>query len=364
MGNKCNKILFNNDCCYKGISMRLLYCVFFFYASMLSAAEYIYPVASLNNGEIILCIHQYTPTNIELLSFNTQTHQTEQILWSVFNPAGLQILPDNSGFSFIDNGRLRIKSFQKRSPKSIDFDEPLFGINSVHWIDNHSCYCNAQYNNNFALFELHDDGTIECLRVVEGKDYMYPQKIDDELFYIERCATKNNPHSVHYSIASCSYQKRNGLSTQANIIADFNNKPIVFLTMLSDTQGFIVEHASHINSESPTTSFIYHHIVKEGDRWNTKALFSFSVPTNLLLSNEIRLYESILPLLPRIEGDKIYFVDCTKNPDYVLEPYFFDLSAKTVQTINLKQPKSHCFTPMLCGNTLYCGGTKLTSLLT
>ncbi len=344
--------------------MRLLYCVFFFYASTLSAAEYIYPVASLNNGETILCIHQYTPTNIELLSLNTQTHQTEQILWSVFNPAGLQMLPDNSGFSFIDNGRLRIKSFQKRSPKSIDFDEPLFAINTLHWIDNHSCYCSAQYNNNFALFELHDDGSVEYLRAAEGKDYMYPQKIDSELFYIERCATKNSLADVHYSIASCSYIKSNTPSTQANIIADFNNKPIIFLTMISDTQGFVLEHAQHIDTESPTTSFVYHHIIKEGGIWSTKALFSFCVPSYLLLDNEERLYESILPLLPRIEGDKIYFVDCTKNTDYILEPYVYNLTTKVIQKIDLDQQKGHCFTPMLCGNMLYCGGTRLTSVLT
>jgi hypothetical protein len=348
-----------NDCCYKGISMRLFYCVFFFYTSVLPAAEYVYPVVSLDDGKTILYIHQHSPTSIELLSFNTQTHQTEQMLWSVFNPAGLQMLPDSSGFSFIDNGRLRIKSFQKRSAKAIDFDEPIFGINSLHWIDTHSCYCSAQYNNNFALFELHDDGTLQCLRAIEGKDCMYPQKVNDQFFYIERNTTKNGLGALHYRIVSCSYQKSSFCDSITNLVADFDNTPIIFLTMLSATEGFVIEHAQHANSENPTMLFKYHHIIKKGNVWSKNLLFSFSIPTNLLLDSEERLYESILPLLPRIIDNKVYFIDCATNANHILEPYFYDLSAQTVQKINLGQQKEHVFVPISCGNILYFGGTRL-----
>ena len=117
------------------------------------SSEYIYPVASLDEDNI-LYIHQTSPRSIQLFEWNTITNHTEQILWSLFNPVGIQLLPDNSGFSFIDNGRLRIKAFQKRSPKTIDFDEPIFNINALHWIDEHTCYCSAYYNNLFSLFEL------------------------------------------------------------------------------------------------------------------------------------------------------------------------------------------------------------------
>jgi hypothetical protein len=347
--------------------MRLLYSIFFFYVYTLPTAEYIYPVASLSD-EKILYIHQHSSTNIELFSFNTQTHQTEPMLWSVFNPAGLQMLPDNAGFSFIDNGRLRIKSFNKRSAKAIDFDEPLFGINGLHWIDNHTCYCSAQYNNNFALFELHDDGTLQCLRSAEGKDYMYPQKIGNQLFYIERNATKNGLNFFHYTIASCSYQKSNSNDLETNIIADFSTTPIIFLTMLSETEGFAIEHEQQIDSENPTMLFTYHQIIKEDDIWAKKALFSFSIPTNLLVPSarpelvEGYLYESILPLLPCVINQKVYFVDCAHNMDYILEPYFYSLQDKIVQKINLNQRDGHVFVPVSCKNTLYYGGTKLLSL--
>jgi hypothetical protein len=335
---------------YEGISMRLFYYFILLYTHVLPAVEYMYPVASSNNGATILCIHQNSLTNITLLEWNPETHHTEQILWSVYNPAMVQILPNNSGFSFIDNGRLRIKSFQKRSPKAIDFDEPLFGINGLQWIDAHSCYCSAQYNDNFALFELHDDGTMHCLRWKKGSDYLYPQKIDNQLFYIERYATEN---STHYRIMQSSYQSSQ--NDNAIVIADFCNNPIIFLTMISDKHGFVLEHAQHIDSDNPIASFSYHEIKKQDDTWTKNVLFSFSIPTNLLLKGEECLYESLLPLLPRIIDNKVYFVDCANSYNCTLEPYFYDLSVQIIQKISLPAKEGHYFVPMQCGNSFYCG---------
>ena len=342
--------------------MRLLHCFFYFllfYIQIMPAVEYIYPVASLGNGTTILYIHQYCSTKIELFKWDTKTNHTEQILWSIFNPAGLQLLPDNSGFSFIDNGRLRIKLFQRRSPKAIDFDDPLFNINALHWIDEHSCYCSAQSTDNFALFELYDDGTMQCLVEEKGKDYMYPQKVGEQLFYIERCAAEDASDALHYHIIRSSYPNNNLCLTATELIADFDNTPIIFLTMLSDTEGFVVEHAQSIDSDSLTTHFSYHQIIKEGDVWCKNLLFSFTIPCNLLLNDKQRLYESILPLLPRVTNNKVYFVNCDKNTN--LEPYFFDLLTKITQKITVAVKRGHYFVPMLCGQKFYCGGTKLPS---
>ena len=338
--------------------MRLLRCFFYFllfYISLLQATEYVYPVAC--NKETIFYIHQHTPTNIELFEWNTSTHKSEQILWSLFNPAGLQLLPDNSGFSFIDNGRLRIKLFQRRTPKAIDFDDPLFNINALHWIDEHTCYCSGQSSDNFSIFQLHDDGTMHCLVGEKGKDYMYPQKVDTLLFYIERSTTNNLAGDLCYRIMSCMYQTDISCASGALII-DFQDKPIVFLTMTSHEQGFALEHPRSVDSDSQTTPFSYHRIIKNGDSWSKNLLFSFTIPTNLLLPGDLRLYESLLPLLPRIIDNKIYFVDCAKNSPYGLEPYYYDLATKLITKIAVPAKKQgHYFVPMLCGKKLYCGGT-------
>lgn len=336
------------------------FCCLFLYMHTTYAVEYTYPVGSIDNGENILYIHQHTIDNLELFEWNTKKNHTEPILWSMFNPAGLQLLPNNIGFSFIDNGRLRIKSFLKRSPKAIDFDEPLFNISTLTWIDEHTCYCSAQQDRNFGLFELDDDGTVRCLLKQSDHDYMYPQKIATQLFYIERYQTKGAVNSQHYKIISTSYQNNNVRALEPKLIADFENSPIVFLTMLSDQEGFVMEHPQNIDSDSSTILFTYHHIIKQGKAWSKNPLFSFEIPSNLLLNEDQRLYESLLPLLPRIAKNRVYYVDCAQHDNLQLEPYYYDMETKLTQKIAVPaKEQGHYFVPILYGQKLYCGGTAL-----
>ncbi|HSC25133.1 MAG TPA: hypothetical protein VLB80_02850 [Candidatus Babeliales bacterium] len=328
----------------------------------MNATNYIYPVASLNNGVIILYIYQQSTTCIELFEWNTITNTIEQILWSLFNPAGLQLLPNNVGFSFIDNGRLRVKLFHKRAPKAIDFDEPLFHINSLQWINEHMCYCSAQNNDRFSIFELYDNGVIKCLITEHDKDFMYPQKINTQIFYIERY--KKEDSYFYYHIMQMDYpskkMKMNDTS-QATVVASFKNKPIIFLTMESEQKGFVLEHMDTIEDNSDVMLFYYHCIIKKDNVWQTKYLFSFEIPTYLLLHGEQSLYESILPLLPRIINNKIYFVDCSENKNYNLTPYYYDLTTEQRNKVIVPEQKGHYFVPMLCGKKMYCGGTKINS---
>jgi len=320
-------------------------------ATISFATEYRYPVACLNNGATIFYIHQHAPMNIELFAWNIHTNTIEPILWSLFNPAGLQLLPNDSGFSFIDNGRLRIKSFQKRSPKTVDFDEPIFNINGLHWIDNDSCYCSGQQGDNFELLLLHNDGTMEYLFKKNKKDCMYPQKVMNTLFYIERSMIDN---IFNYCIMQCNYMVNN---CSSQLVINFYDKPIIFLHMLSQEEGFVLEYEQNIESSATTTQFLYHHIIKQSDHWEKELLFSFYIPINLLLPGEQRIYESLLPLLPQVVENKVYFVNCVQNQNNNLEPYYYDLISKTIKTIIVPKKDGHYFVPMICGDTFYCGGT-------
>lgn len=343
--------------------MKLHHCFFyylFFYTNITYSSEYIYPVACLDNGITVLYIHQSNATSLELLEWNSKTDHTEQVLWSLFNPAGFQLLPDNSGFSFIDNGRLRIKLFERRSPRTIDFDEPLFNFNSLHWLDRHTCYCSAQQGDNFGLFQLYDNGMVECLLKKDDVDYMYPQKIDDQLFYIERYSTKKDPRSFHYQIVCSLYSRNNSCANKQDVVVDFADTPIIFLTMISNKEGFVLEHIQNIDPHNQTIQFLYHQIKQKNAKWHSKMLFSFDIPTNLLFSSDERLYESLLPLLPRIVNNKIYFVDSAKTDDNNLRPYFYDLSKNLTQNIIVPiKHKGHYFVPMLCGKKFCCGGTMV-----
>ncbi len=332
--------------------MRLLHYLFCFlltHIGMTVSTEYTYPVASCDNGAIIFYIKQTSAISIEPFKWDTRTGAYESMLWSVFNPGNLQLLPDNTGFSFIDNGRFRIKQFHKRSPKTIDFDEPIFNIGNIHWIDEHSCYCHAQYQNHFALFELHDDGSLCCLMQDTNKDCMYPQKIDNALFYIERSKMNN-----HYCVMQTEYIQ--DAYSQGRIIIDFQDKPIIFLSMLSAVEGFIVEHQKNIEVADTTALFFYHHLIKVGTEWHKNELFSFAIPWTLLLDHNERLFESVLPLLPRMIDNNIYFADCTHNSNNYLETYCYEISIATIKKV-LSSDQGHFFVPMKCGNRLYCGGS-------
>ncbi len=332
--------------------MRLVYafiCIVFC-TQIIFSTEYVYPVVSLEDATI-LYIHQISPQNIQLFQWNIITNCTEQILWSLYNPAGIQLLPNNKGFSFIDNGRLRIKAFHKRSARTIDFDEPIYNINGLQWLDEHICYCSAYYNNYAAIFELDDNGKICCIMKKDNADCMYPQKINDQLFYIER--SKKDNHNV-YAIMQTLYKQ----DVDSKLLLNFEHNPIIFLHMISGTEGFVVEHQKDIDSESIKAGFQYHHIWKENNGWYSSLLFSFEIPTCLLLyNNDQRLFESILPLLPRMINDKIYFVDCLCSHNNTLQLYCYDLLTSQKNTIPVEKEKGHSFVPIQCDTKLCFGGT-------
>lgn len=325
--------------------------LFFYEVNFILAAEYIYPVASLNDN-IILYIYQNSPYAIQLFQFNIVTNDSEQILWSLFKPAQVQLLPNNQGFSFIDNGRLRIKSFEKRSPKTVDFHEPIFNINGLRWIDEHTCYCSAEYNNHWSLFQLQDNGKVDYLVCSQDEDCVYPQKVDEKLFYIE--CKKNRSNNFNYAIMQTIYDKQ----VTPECIMSFYDESIIFLYMLSENEGFVIGYEKE-HKEADLAHFFYYHLVHEKKIWHKNFIFSFSIPTYLFLGNkEDRLFESIIPLLPRIIDNKIYFVDCTNNENNFLELYYYDLSIMTHNKVDMEEKNSHVFVPIKCGAKLYCGGNK------
>jgi len=127
--------------------------------------------------------------------------------------------------------------------------------------------------------------------------------------------------------------------------------------MISDQEGFVLEYTQNIDSDNPTIVFSYHHLIQEDNIWHKNIIFYFQIPTHLLLENKDQLYESLLPLLPQIVDNKVYFVDCSKNHNNYLEVFFYDISTKAIEQIALPEKNGHYFVPLLCGKKFYCGGT-------
>lgn len=360
------------------------------------AQEYLYPIASFDkNGQILTYLfYQKSLKHIELWLWNSKTLEAQKALLSSYTPAGLRIIPDHSGFSFIDNGRIRIKDFAKRSPKSIDIYEPIYDIGVLEWIDGHCGYFSAQYQDRWMIFLFNRDSEeITCLAQSNHADYVYPTIKNNTLFFIERCNQKkdltgnvrnsyrimsaplNLPETIQRQISFNSlenFDERVALiiekqhqqvltesivaDAQKTVLFDFGDQAIAFLTMENESVGYVLTHDSILDKSATALSLHYYHLEKIDNRWQKKDLFAFRVPLSLLLPDSAgRLYESLLPLLPKRFKDRIYFVDLH---DARLSLYSYNYHSGTTQ---LEQANLHIeeyiFVPQQIGEALYSGGT-------
>src|SRR5437762_3232526 len=79
-------------------------------------------------------------------------------------------------------------------------------------------------------------------------NYIYPQKINDNLFFIKE--TINKEYLKEYSIICTDYLKSdNKKDIQLKTIINFNNNPIMFLHMISEKEGFVLNQDQNKNSD-------------------------------------------------------------------------------------------------------------------
>jgi hypothetical protein len=362
-----------------------------FFISKTHAQEYIYPVGYFqHNGQHnVYLLYQKSIKHIELWIWDPNTKAATKALLSSFTPAGLRILPDQSGFSFIDNGRIKIKFFNKRSPKSLDIYEPIYDIGVIEWIDNDCCYFSAKENERNGIYQVNMQGELAYIVGDTHCDCMYPQKSDDQLFYIERIICNDGSRykiiQVPYPVISSNtytfnntenfdervrrlldkneqdLKKRSALidSEQKEVIADFADQSLAFLHMICPTDGFVIEHPSKIDKQDKTIVLSYHQIKKVDGAWKRFYLFSFEVPLHLLLpESSSRLYESLLPLLPKHIDNIIYYVDCSKSAHYNLNVFSYDLMHGMSKKLSNAWLDGHnFFAPLLVDRAMYFGGS-------
>lgn len=329
--------------------------------------QYFYPVAELDQR--VYCVYQSSPEIIAMIVWDHEHKEMVPGLLSRYMPAGLQLLPDSSGYSFLDNGILRVKKFMKRSPKSLEFYAPIYDINVPEWIDTNTGYFAAKVRDTYGVFQFDIDANVATLLLDPKKDFMYPQKIDSTLFYIERI---KRGLGYQFRVLSIEYptqvdMKRDDemvafksiLSDQvATEIFDFHNEPIAFLYMENASTGYLVSYPAHIEEDAKFIVCSYYQLNKENG-WNEQRLFDFVIPAHLLFrSSEDRLYESILPLLPHHLGNDVYFVNASGFDGLNLNLFaYHTLNGATEQLTFADQPGQHFFAPILVDRFLYCGGT-------
>jgi hypothetical protein len=332
-----------------GIIMNKIIILYFLLISISTTytVDYWYPVAILADNRTVLLIEQHTLNDISLTIWDTKNNTRVEGVWSIYNPAGVQMLPDESGFSFIDNGRIRIQYFNKRSPKTIESDIYLTHINGIRWISPYEFYCSAFYEDAFEIFHCAIDGTVTSIARSKTGHCRYPQKVDNHLFYIEEYRDDTNKRSF------CMREK----VYDDNSLLDCGSQEIIFLTMLNNTEGFVIEYRPYDNN-CTRLEFIYHHLIKRDTQWYIEPRFTFSIPSAFLSNtSESRIFESILPLIPTIYGESIYFVSAHNSSHDVLELYSYDLTRDIITHHPVdKDAHQSCFVPKKISDYMIVGG--------
>ena len=145
------------------ISLTYWWWLFVLIPCIAKSAVYRYPVAVLSDKTHALVLSQQNQNELELFLYDCSNQTYQKILSSRYLPSGVRLLPDESGFSFIDDGILCIKRFDKRSAHMIDPGEPLYNIEYIHWFDNEYCYFHAAQAGHSGIYMMSIDGTVNTL---------------------------------------------------------------------------------------------------------------------------------------------------------------------------------------------------------
>ena len=313
--------------------------------TIMHAEEFIYPVADFDNQQKLLLLHQKSLTEIELWIWDMQTESAMKGLSTFSIPANLKILPAGNGFSFIDQGFIKIKEFSKRSAKTLPIYEPIGFFRHMNWIDEESFYFVARQGDFFQIFQ--SDMQANIIQITNNScDALYPQKIDSDLFYIKR------DNNYDFSIIKRSWNDDN----KEEIIV-CNHNQICFLHMLSDKEGFYLQAPDNkIQNDEDCYEFSYNYFYNNEQSWKYEKLFTFLVPAKYITGSS-RLYESIEPLLPIYHTNKIYFLHWNKN-NKEFNLYTFNQENKSISKIENEQNRSYhqkIFTPYCIANKIFCG---------
>ncbi|NBV40257.1 hypothetical protein EBR77_00250 [bacterium] len=335
--------------------MKLYISILFFWCGIVQAEQFLYPVAALDPaGQELLVVHQKSLDDIELWIWNAQTKYAYKGLLSAYMPAGIKMLPSGLGFSFIDQGRLRVKMFAKRSPRTIAMYEPIRNISEIHWISDDAFYFSAQEGDVFNIFSCSTLGELHRLTASECGDYLYPQKVGNELFCIFRNQDTFNIVVNNWTLSDFDSKSK---VVQSQKVLSLDNSA-AYLHMISAEQGFYLEYPQVIDSQQETIEFVCHQIKKCDGAWSDEMLFSFRIPCEYILGTESkRLYESVQPFLPNYTSqDLIVFVDAQ---DHGLQLQCYNLISRSIDvfdyTISRSQASKSVFAPFVVENKVFTG---------
>jgi hypothetical protein len=311
--------------------------------------HYIFPVASTQDGQQLILLYQKSLQEIELWISDTATHTAIQGLSSFLTPANVKMLPSGEGFSFIDQGYIKIKEFAKRSPRTLPIYEPISFFCQMDWFSDDQFYFVAQKGDYFQIFLGDTQAWIHQL-THEDCDALYPCHIDKTFFYIKKYAPKNRSQIIAFDMTTM----------DEKIIFEHYTSRICYLTMLTHSEGFFIELPEVVSDQTPELyEFSCYHFIKKDDVWNKEFLFKFFIPSSYLIGSS-RLYESMEMFLPNyICKDYVFFVSHDLQTDQLLLHKLCITTKEEEVVFNERfrnyTNKTTLFAPYIINNNLYCG---------
>lgn len=308
-------------------------------------------------------MHQKSLDDVELWIWNSIENMAFKELNSFFLPSCVHLLPSKMAYSFIDRGRIRIKSLSKRAPRAIDIYEPIYNVIDMIWITDEQFYFIGKYKDHFKVFlcDISDrDVKIFSLTNVDDDfQYFYPCKINQFLFCIikndqdlyEICKLPWNPQKIIPDSLCCAIPEK---------CITIDKSPLCFLSMVNETTGFVLKLIDAHENNSLLHFACYHLQQNQDLSWSLCQLFEFQLPKNIIIgSEETRIYESIYPFLPTYGTEWIYFVTFqTELQKCIIRSYH--RPTNTIETLVIKNLRHNeeindFFAPCLLHKSIYCG---------
>lgn len=360
----------------------IIICFLSFFSSY-SAIEYLYPVARIQTEKFqpLILMHQTEQKKMRVLVWDPRTQQIEPALAQRYNPAGVQVLPNQTGFSFIENDLLKIQYFSQRSPKTVTFDEPVYSLSIINWINSTNYYFSAKDEEQFGIYQGNIWGCVDPVLVSSEFEYLYPQKVRTTLFCVRRTG-------MVYDIVQTEYpsleqldadvtkekvierlrrisERKSGaydLQTCVDVICACPGETVAFLNMVSDHEGFYLSYPRQVIASNRLLTCSYNQLVKEPNNttWRRTKLFNFSLPIDIIQHTSSKgLCESIYPLLPYFwpEGDALIYahvyMDETDKERWTCKLYNLKKRSETQLTCSTFFPS---FGFIIYGKNIYSGG--------
>lgn len=312
---------------------------FMFFLSFMTALickgeEFIYPVAQIDD-EHLFVIHQKGVHDLELFAWNLKTNRATKELSSIFLPSHIKMLPNKTGFSFLNKGRIQIKLFEKRAPRAIDIIEPIDSITSMCWLNDTQFYIvgrNLHHHKVFLCDLSEHSYQMSYLTNADSLDYMYPCKMDNVLF----CVIKDEQQ--RYGITKQAWSPTPYAKARTHNHQEFlyeSIHPICFLHMASAKEGYFLECNTAEAEKERKLKFTCCRCAQTAGSWEKEELFSFKIPLQYIIGEtEHRVYESIDPFLPNYDDAScIFYVNFDEERDSLVI-YRYDTENKSSSRVS------------------------------